>query len=169
MNRLYDTVKSLDGKRIQLGYWCNSCGDLHECASRPVKKEDLPSPLRMAYENLWYEDYGLCCYLVEFFTKDGKHSVNYGIDLCAEYPQVFIDDVGLGIKQVKSIAKNLGKHIKTIYPECIHVFTQDINIDSDTYEYAVHYIFDCNLPANKFGKIADILNHAVYKINKNDE
>ena len=39
----------------KLNFWCSRCGDLHYHGEYDITEDDLPSPLRYAYNKLWSE------------------------------------------------------------------------------------------------------------------
>lgn len=49
-----------------LKYWCNGLGELHFHGQYDITKEELPKPLRHAYENLLTDACGSICYLVDY-------------------------------------------------------------------------------------------------------
>ncbi len=83
-----DQIKNEDA--YPLKYWSNACGDLHHHGEYDITEANLPEPLKRCYHDLWGEDYGSLCYLVE--SRDG-----YGIALINEYDECFADDCGLSM------------------------------------------------------------------------
>lgn len=81
-------------------YWSNSVGELHHHGKQDITEEQLPSELKRAYNELWSDEYGCYCYLVE--TPKG-----YGIALINEYDKWFSDDCGLSDEELfKSAIKD---------------------------------------------------------------
>ena len=76
-------------------FWSNACGELHHHGKYMIAEADLPAPLRRAYQELWTEDSGSLCYLVE--TKKG-----YGIALINEYSEEYAKDCGLSMDEMFS-------------------------------------------------------------------
>ena len=59
----YTSRETLDK---DLKYWCNGVGELHFHGQHDITKEELPGPLRRAYEDLWTDTCGSICYLVDY-------------------------------------------------------------------------------------------------------
>ncbi len=64
-----------------LKFWSNALGELHCRGEHSITEEELPDELKRAYRELWTDNCGSLCYLVE--TSDG-----YGIALINEYNNV---------------------------------------------------------------------------------
>lgn len=79
-------------KSNQLRYYCNSIGEIHECGKRMLGNADeLPPPLRRPYQELWTDEWNLCCYIV-FLDRQP------GILLCAEYDADYCRRRGIPIE-----------------------------------------------------------------------
>ena len=79
-------------KSNQLQYYCNSIGEIHECGKRMLDNADeLPPPLRRPYQELWTDEWNLCCYIV-FLDRQP------GILLCAEYDADYCRRRGIPIE-----------------------------------------------------------------------
>ena len=77
------------GRDSMIGYWCNSCGELHFHGKFDISEDELPPPLLRAYNELWEDDCGGCnTYLVD--TMFG-----FGISMCAEYSTEMIGAEGM--------------------------------------------------------------------------
>jgi hypothetical protein len=50
----------------KLKFWCSGCGDLHYHGECHITEDDLPAPLKYAYNNLWSEGSGFLEYLVDY-------------------------------------------------------------------------------------------------------
>lgn len=96
-NKYYDAIK----------YWSNACGDLHHHGQYDITKEELPEELRRAYDEVWSENYGSYCYLVE--TSKG-----YGIALINEYDNYTAEEAGCSHEELFKLmlqdAKNIAQH-----------------------------------------------------------
>jgi len=60
---IYTSGKELYSK---LKFWCSRCGDLHYHGEYDITEDDLPSPLRYAYNKLWSEGTGCLKYIVDY-------------------------------------------------------------------------------------------------------
>lgn len=50
----------------KLNFWCSGYGDLHYHGEYDIMEDDLPSPLRYAYNELWSEGPGCLEYIVDY-------------------------------------------------------------------------------------------------------
>lgn len=50
----------------KLNFWCSGCGDLHYHGEYDITEDDLPSPLRYAYNELWSEGSECLEYIVDY-------------------------------------------------------------------------------------------------------
>lgn len=50
----------------KLNFWCSRCGDLHYHGEYDITEDDLPSPLRYAYNKLWSEGPVCLKYIVDY-------------------------------------------------------------------------------------------------------
>ena len=50
----------------KLNFWCSGCGDLHYHGEYDIMEDDLPSPLRYAYNELWSERPECLEYIVDY-------------------------------------------------------------------------------------------------------
>ena len=50
----------------KLNFWCSRCGDLHYHGEYDIMEDDLPSPLRYAYNELWLERPECLEYIVDY-------------------------------------------------------------------------------------------------------
>ena len=50
----------------KLNFWCSGYGDLHYHGEYDITVDDLPSPLRYAYNELWSEGPGCLEYIVDY-------------------------------------------------------------------------------------------------------
>lgn len=85
--------------------WSNSCGKLHTPEGRELNSRDeLPEPLKKAYEELWDEGNGCLEYLAEY---DGKY---YAV-LAKEFDLDFAEDHCLHINELYRIVKENAKEL----------------------------------------------------------
>ena len=50
----------------KLKFWCSGCGELHYHGECHITEDDLPAPLKYAYNNLWSEGPGCLEYIVDY-------------------------------------------------------------------------------------------------------
>ena len=89
-NKLYSKLK----------FWCSGCGDLHYHGEYHITEDDLPSPLKYAYNDLWSEGSGCLEYLVDY-------NGNYYLAIEGEYDSEDEDFLGVYTKAVIGVAELL--------------------------------------------------------------
>lgn len=78
---------------VDVKYWSNSCGDLHQNGRCDITEEELPKELLRVYRELWTDDTSSLCYLTEF---EG----NYYVSLENEFPHEYINHIGISPKNL---------------------------------------------------------------------
>lgn len=105
-------------------YWSNSCGDLFR-GDEDIDTDGLPAQLKRAFEDLWCEDeFGLCCYLVEW---NGQ----YGISLEAGYDDCLARDYGMTREVLDAFAGKVGLMFSDAMPGVQFLFGRGIQEWSD--------------------------------------
>lgn len=101
------------GQSFEDGYvsfWSNASGDLFD-ANKPVgdptaietiTKDELPEPLRYAYENLWSEGYSGLCYLVH--TPETGYGVALSYEVAYDEPPIEESEVDALFDNLVNIA-----------------------------------------------------------------
>lgn len=104
-NRKYHEFTDEYELNKHLKYWSNACGDLHENGERDLNSPDeLPKPLKRAYEELWQEGNGCLEYLVEYDKE-------YYVALVSEFDMDFGDDHYLSMNELYTTVKENAKEL----------------------------------------------------------
>ena len=80
MKNNIEIYTSFDELYSKLKFWCSGCGDLHYHGECSITEDDLPAPLKYAYNELWSEGSGCLEYLVDY-------NGNYYLAIEGEYDQ----------------------------------------------------------------------------------
>ena len=130
-------------------YWSNSCGELHKNGLFDITEEELPVPLQRAYQELWGEDYGSYCYLVE--TPDG-----YGAALINEYDLCFAEDCGLTMDDLfETACQDAGEIAGHDAFENARVYVGEFSDFNECHDLIV--VFPADTPVEAFHKAAKLL------------
>ena len=78
-------------EKLNYGYWCNSCGELHFHGQYDLEEQDLPHELRWVYRCLWGDVYHLPCYLMDMAVQYKE----YGLAFVVEYDDCTAEDCGI--------------------------------------------------------------------------
>ena len=89
-NKLYSKLK----------FWCSGCGYLHYHGEFSIVEDDLPAPLKYAYNELYSEGSGCLEYLVDY-------NGNYYLAIEGEYDSDDEDFLGVYTKAVIGVAELL--------------------------------------------------------------
>lgn len=87
----------------KLNFWCNGCGDLHYHGERCITEDDLPVPLKYAYNELWSEGYVCLEYLVDY-------NGNYYLAIEGEYDQYDENFLNVYTKAVIGVVELLNQN-----------------------------------------------------------
>ena len=141
-----------------LKYWSSAAGDLHHHGKTDITEEQLPPVLQYAYNELWGEDYGIYCYLVE--TPKG-----FGIALIPEYDECFANDCELTMDELFSSAVKDA----AIIAEDLAFLKADIYVAEymgfdDCHELAV--VFPADISKEEFVTAAKKLDELAYQTAK---
>ena len=142
-----------------INYWCNACGDLHHHGEYDITEAELPDPLKRAYNELWGEDYGSLCYLVD--TEEG-----YGIALINEYDRVTAEDCGVSMEALfgYAVADAMEVRASDLFDKTTVYVTEFSGFD-ECHELIV--VFPADIDKDTFQKAADALyNEYAYKATK---
>lgn len=151
----------LDQKRANaIKYWCNACGELHHHGKFDISEEELPKPLRRAYNTLWEEGAaGCCCYLVE--TKE----VGYGIALIAEYDEYYAKECGLTMDEMfDMLLKDMESLAAYDALWCAHLYALEYAGCNECHELAI--VLPANLPQADWEAVKDAVEVTVYSHSK---
>lgn len=139
-----------DSERINsVLYWCNACGELHYHGEHDITEDDLPDELRRAYNDLWGENYGSLCYLVE--TAEG-----YGIALVNEYGDKYAKDCGLTMDELFNLVV---KDAETVSKNPLFQNAEILAIEYSGFDegHELIAIFPCDTELAIFSSAADAL------------
>lgn len=144
------TTRETKEREASIKYWCNSSGELYNEGKR-ITKNDLPSELQTAYDNLWEEDsYWGLCYLVE--TVKG-----YGIALINDYDDIFIDKYNVSMTQLFTSAI-YDAHTIASKPEFKDV---EIFVNQHHPDYSIGHelitVFPYNITREELERASDVL------------
>lgn len=116
-------------KSNQLQYYCNNIGEIHEGGKRMLDNVDeLPPPLQRPYQELWTDEWSLCCYIVFLDQQPG-------ILLCAEYDADYCQRRGIPIEYdaqyavLFSYGERLEKLAREINPHVTVGLSYDSTVD----------------------------------------
>ena len=132
-----------------INYWCNACGDLHHHGEYDITEDELPDALKRAYNEIWGEDYGSLCYLVD--TDEG-----YGIALINEYDRVTAEDSGVSMEALFGYAVTDAMEVRasTLFDKATVYVTEFSGFD-ECHELIV--VFPADIDKETFQKAADAL------------
>ena len=135
-------------------YWSNSLGELHHHGQYDITEEELPAELKRAYHELWDDNTGSLCYLVE----TGK---GYGIALINEYDECFAGDCGLTMEELfRSSVKDAQTIIADPAFAKAEIYLGKYMGFNECHELAV--VFPADISAEEFRKAAESLNDIAY-------
>lgn len=142
--------------KSDLLYWSNGAGDLHYHGKFDIDEEQLPSELQYAYNELWREDYGIYCYLVE--NKNG-----YGIALTAEFDEYYAEDCDVDMEtlfeHMRHGVYDIAKHPEFAKAE---FYVGEFTGFDDCHELTM--VFPAMTDKETFQKAAKLFDEVVYKI-----
>ena len=138
----------------EIGYWCNGIGELHN-RGVDITEEELPLELRRAYNELWTDEFGSLCYLVE--TPHG-----YGVAMLNEYDNCYADDCRLTMEELFQSALEDAAAISQ-HPEFLHadIYIGEHSGYCDCHE--VFVIFPATTPVQEFRSAAVLLDDLAYQ------
>lgn len=140
---------SNNSKRPSIEFWSNCCGDLHYHGKYDIEEEDLPDELKRAYYELWGEDYGSLCYLVE--TDEG-----YGIALIDEYDGFTAEKADVSMDELFDLLVSDAFHVAESKKfESATVYAMEYSGFLECHELVV--VFPANIEKETFQNAADAL------------
>jgi len=138
----------------EIRYWSNGLGEIHDHGVS-ISEEELPLELQRAYKDLWTDEYGSICYLVE--TLQGC-----GVALLNEYDQCTADDFKLKMDNLFQFVLEDGKTISR-RPEFQHAtfYIGEYSVFDECHE--MFAVFPANTPIEEFRTAASLLDKLVYQ------
>lgn len=141
--------------KSDLLYWSNGAGDLHYHGRFDIDEDQLPSELKYAYNELWREDYGTYCYLVE--NKNG-----YGIALTAEFDEFYAEDCDIDMEtlfaHMKAAVYEIAKHPEFSKSE---FYVSEFTGFEECHDFCV--VFPAMTSKEEFQKAAKLFDELVYQ------
>lgn len=153
-----DDDNPVDQKRYNaIKYWCNACGELHHHGKFDISEDELPKPLRRAYNDLWEEGAAGCCtYLVE------TEEVGYGIALIAEYDEYFGKTCGLTMDGLfEALLKDMEDLAAREELWCAHIYALEYAGFDECHELAI--VLPANLPVGDWERVKEAVEQLTYK------
>lgn len=137
-------------------YWSNCCGDLHHHGEYDIKENDLPEDLLRAYRELWGEEKGSLCYLVEY---KGEH----GIALINEFDETFANDINSTMDALFLHMEAKADELSVIpeFETAQFLLAEEMGCFG-CHEFVV--IMPCNTSKELFARVADILYDKMYQM-----
>ena len=139
-------------------YWSNSLGELYNQGVL-IAEEDLPAELQQAYKDLWTDEFGSLCYLVE--TRQG-----FGVALLNEYDKCYADDCKITMdKLFQSALKDSEVISQRAEFQNADIYIGEHSGFCECHELLV--IFPANTPVDEFKAAAALLDELAYQAAKN--
>lgn len=122
----------------KLKFWCSGCGDLHYHGEFSIVEDDLPAPLKYAYNELWSEGYGHLEYLVDY-------NGNYYLAIEGEYDSDDENFLGVYTKVIIGVVELL-----TLNNNCRVV----INANPDSlWDKEIYFLIPAEMEKKEFDKL----------------
>lgn len=140
-------------------YWANAAGDLFdprkEAKENDITEDKLPGPLKYAWKNLWGEDYGSYCYLIEL---EGV-PYPYNIALINEYAkedEFSHEDVRARGQEVLKMMKEEG------IDGAVYAGMEDMRYYNDDFTDELIVLMPAGIAKEKLERVADMLFKTAY-------
>lgn len=132
---------------VDVKYWSNSCGDLHQHGKCDITERELPKELLRAYRELWTDDTSSLCYLAEF---EG----NYYVSLENEFPHEYMKHIGISPENLyEYMKKKVGDYAEMeSFNKTVFLLVQD-----DTVGYSFVILLPWDSDKETFTTISKIL------------
>ena len=150
----HSNQKEMEQFSNEIKYWCNGVGELHN-QGVSISVDDLPSELQRAYKDLWTDEFGSLCYLVE--TPQGC-----GVALLNEYDECFSKDCRLTMDELfQSVLKDSEIISKRSEFQSADIYIGEHSGFCECHELIV--VFPASFPVEDFKTAAALLDELAYQ------